>query len=98
MKSYATLRLLEDGPKLGGSALGCAVGKVEDYHVVSQHNTGQDGRGMKHTLLNAVLLGGTLSGVGDAVDALVKVVLDRGALLRLAALCSCGHRIVSIDT
>ena len=41
-----------------------------------------------HTLLNAVLIGTTRSlGIGDALDALIKVVLGRGALLRLLAFC-----------
>jgi len=39
----------------------------------------------KHTLLNAVLVGG-LGGAGDTLNALVVVVLSRGALLGVPAL------------
>jgi hypothetical protein len=42
----------------------------------------------EHTLLNAVLLGFALGlGTGDALDALIKVVLGRGALLGIPAFC-----------
>ena len=42
-----------------------------------------------HTLLDAVLLGALLGGLGGrhALDALLEVVLRRGALLGLLALC-----------
>lgn len=48
-----------------------------------------EGRGSKiRTLLNAILLGAAVRlGVGDALDALVEVVLGRGALLGIPALC-----------
>ncbi len=43
------------------------------------------GNGSPHTLLDAVLLG--LLGAVDALDAVVEVVLRRGALLGVLALC-----------
>jgi hypothetical protein len=80
--------LFEDGPELGSGALGRAVGEVEDCEPGQHWESLGGGREEAHTLLNAVLLGTALSlGVGDALDALVKVVLGRGALLRIPALC-----------
>jgi hypothetical protein len=81
--------LFERGPELGGSALCRAVGEVEDYSLGSAASQANDRRlETEHTLLNAVLLGFALSlGRGDALDALIKVVLGRRALLGIPAVC-----------
>jgi hypothetical protein len=86
--------LFEDGPELGSGALGRAVGEVEDWGPDQQQEGLRPGREERkaHTLLNAVLLRITSGlSVGDALDALVEVVLGRGALLRIPALCISEH-------
>jgi hypothetical protein len=53
---------------------------------------GQQGEGWEsptHTLLDTVLLGTVL----DALDALLEVVLSRGALLGIPALCVFGCQL-----
>jgi hypothetical protein len=68
------------------------VGEVEDcIHLLSVWCGGiSKATGGEPTLLDAVLLGAALRvlGGGDALDALVKVVLGLVALLGVGALCS----------
>lgn len=52
-----------------------------------------------HTLLNAIFLGAALGvgSSGDALDALIKVVLGRRALLRVPAFCISNIRSSASD-
>lgn len=88
--------LLQLGPELGCGALSRTVGKVEDCRsclsVFRPHFSmfGLLLRGrLQLTLLDAVLLGTALILLlaGDALDALIVVVLGRVALLGLLAFC-----------
>jgi hypothetical protein len=61
----------------GGRLFGWVSGQANDRKLETEH-----------TLLNAVLLGTVLRlGAGDALDALIKVVLGGRALLGIPAFC-----------
>jgi hypothetical protein len=95
--------LLKLAEELRSGAGGCAVHEVEDCNMsVHACNTSWNtrkvashamlaviGKRSQHTLLNAVLIGLAvlLLLLGDTLGALVVVVLQRGALLGLHALC-----------
>lgn len=88
-------RLFELRPELGGSASSGAVGKVEDCSgELGSRSFRQWGTG-RPTLLNAVLLGGTLRGAGDALNTLVVMVLGGSALLGIPALYSKSRSVSS---